>query len=338
LLIVSAVVVAGYYTGTVSPSVVAASPIPDAVTFRPEQVILPPEQFPLTGYGVDTDAQAGTDSWTRMWSGPGAFPWVSVDVTVLDPSERSYDAIAAATCDHWTYTPPALSSGEIRAPVVGDGAKACAYSFQGAPAGSVVYTTGTRNVVVTVGVWRRSATEAATTAFVASLADYQLWIIDKVAPLSGVALPPAPAVQVPGVPVAVPPQATPVAQAPVAPLPSDPGSLTGGAGVVGNQPSVVTNPVGNVPMGYWWPRSEGGGGGVAPGSFCGREFISITDSTSPGPKAIYINGTLQNYGYVRLSPVPPGSYSVVIRNPNGSLYSSFVAQVPKCLGYTYING
>ncbi|MHB8630774.1 MAG: hypothetical protein ACYC9W_02475 [Candidatus Limnocylindria bacterium] len=339
--------------------------IADVVTLRPDQMILPPEQFPLPGYRVDTDERVGTNSWTRRWSGSDAFSWVRVYVTVLGPSARSYNAIAATTCDQWTYTPPALSSAEIAAPVVGDGAKACAYDFQSLPAGSLVYTTGTRNVLVSVGVWRRSASPAAAAAFVASLADYQLWVIDKVAPLAGVALRPTPTVQVPGVAAPVAPQSTPRAAAAATPLsipraqasggPNGAGTAANagpplcsptsgtpcvgpnGVGNAGNEPSVVQQPIGNVPMGYWWPKSAGGGG-VAPGGFCGKEFISITDYAGPsGRKAIYVDGVLIGYDHIYMSPVNPGSYTVVTRNPDGTLRASFIAQVPKCLGYTYIN-
>lgn len=188
ILTSSCKVVGGDQSSSPSRDLTLPAPsIADALTLRPEQVILPPEEFPLARYSVDTDERVGTNGWTRKWSGPDAFFWVRVYVTVLGPSASSRNGIAATTCD-WTFTPPALSAAEIAAPVVGDGAKACGYDFTDFPVGSLVYTTGTRNVLVTVGVYRRSASQAAAAKFVASLADYQLWIIDKVAPVSGVAL------------------------------------------------------------------------------------------------------------------------------------------------------
>lgn len=179
-----------------APTATPDPTVAGALTLKPEQVILPAEQFPLAGYSVDTDEPAGTNRWTRVWSGPDAFSWVRVYVTVLGPSASARDSIAATTCD-WTFTPPAQRGAEIVAPVVGDGAKACGYDFTNLAVGSLVYTTGTRNVIVTVGVYRRSASQAAAAAFVASLADYQLWIIDKVAPVPGVVLRSAPLVQLP---------------------------------------------------------------------------------------------------------------------------------------------
>jgi hypothetical protein len=182
--------------------------IPGAVTLTPDQVILPDEQFPLAGYSVATDNAVGTNSWTRMWAGTGAYWWVRVDVTVLGPSASSSDAIAKTVCD-WTFTPPMLGAAEVAAPVVGDGAKACGYDSATAAASTMVYTTGTRNVLVTVGANRRTTTSTSAAAnFISSLADYQLWIIDKVAPLPGVALRPTPQVQVPAVAVVVTPQPT----------------------------------------------------------------------------------------------------------------------------------
>lgn len=185
-----------------------APTVADALILRPEQVILPDAEFPLAGYSVDRDERSGTNGWMRNWRGSDAFSWVRVLVTVLEPSASSRSKIAATTCD-WTFTPlPALSATEVAAPVVGDGAKACGYDFKDLPVGSLVYTTGTRNVLVTVGVYRRSASQAAAAAFVASLADYQLWIVDRVSPLTGVALRATPKVQVPAAAVAVTPRPT----------------------------------------------------------------------------------------------------------------------------------
>lgn len=325
--------------GQPSQGAPSAPPILDAVTFRPEQVILPPEEFPLNGYSVDMDERAGAQGWSRSWSGPGAFPWVRVDVTVLSLSERSYASIAATACDQRTFTPPALRTAEVTAPVVGDGAKACSYDFQDAPAGSLVYTTGTRNVLVAVGIWRGATTVASAAAFAASLADYQLWIIDRVAPLTNAALRATPTVLLPSSPATAhqaTPQPTVGPEQTSAAAATTTGSAVSGAGTVGNEPATVTNPIGNVPMGYWWPRT--GAGGSAPGASCGKEFLSLSDSTAPGPKAIYVNGQFINVGHAYLSPVAPGSYNVVIRDATGKVSNSFVATVRQCSGYTYING
>jgi hypothetical protein len=216
--------------------------ITGAVTLTPDQVILPDEQFPLAGYSVATDNAVGTDSWTRMWAGTGAYWWVRVDVTVLGPSASSSDAIAKTVCD-WTFTPPMLGAAEVAAPVVGDGAKACGYDSATAAASTMVYTTGTRNVLVTVGANRRTTTSTSAAAnFISSLADYQLWIIDKVAPLPGVALRPTPQVQVPAVAVVVTPQPTlrptPGPGGPT-PVPGTPTPATPAAMKVNVNPSTV---------------------------------------------------------------------------------------------------
>ena len=196
-------------TASCSPTVTSATksashiptdpPIPGAVTLTPDQFILPDEQFPLPGYGVTTDKSVGTDGWTRTWTATGGAPfyWVRVDATVLKPSVTSNDAIARTKCD-WNFTPPMLTSAEVIAPVVGDGAKACAYEAANT-ASTLVYTTGTRNTLITVSANRRSASLSATTSFLASLADYQLWTIDRVAPAPGSTARAAPAVQIPSV-------------------------------------------------------------------------------------------------------------------------------------------
>jgi hypothetical protein len=226
-----------------SPSPDPTSPaatITGAVTLTADQVILPSEQFPFSGYSVATDNAAGVNGWTRMWTGAGAFWWVRVDVTILKPSVASSDAIAKTICD-WTFTPPALSAAEITAPVVGDGAKACGYDIS-SPSSSMTYTTGTRNVLVTVGVNRHSISQDAAASFMASLADYQLWIIDKVAPLSGVTLRPTPQVEVPAAAVVVTPQPTlrptPGPGGPT-PVPGTPTPATPAAMKVNVNPSTV---------------------------------------------------------------------------------------------------
>ena len=181
-------------------------PIAGAVTLTPDQFILPAEQFPLSGYDVTADKAVGTSGWSRTWTTTGGLPfyWVKVDVKVLKPSLTSNDAIAKTTCD-WTFTPPMLKAAEVTAPVVGDGAKACAYDSANSPASSLVYTTGTRNTLVTVSANRLSASQSAATGFLASLADYQLWIIDNVAPRPGLAARPAPEFQIPGAASRAPP-------------------------------------------------------------------------------------------------------------------------------------
>ena len=181
------------------PPIPTDPPIPGAVTLTPDQFILPDEQFPLPGYGVTTDKAVGRDGWTRTWTATGGAPfyWVRVDATVLKPSVTSNEAIASTKCD-WTFTPPMVTSGEIIAPVVGDGAKACAYEAANS-ASTLVYTTGTRNTLITVSANRRSASLSATTSFLASLADYQLWTIDRVAPAPGSTARAAPLVQIPSV-------------------------------------------------------------------------------------------------------------------------------------------
>jgi hypothetical protein len=179
------------------------TPVANPVSLRPEQVILPDAQFPLAGYTVDEDKQAGSDAWERRWTDPGTllpFSWVSVGVRVLAPSAPSAGVVAQNVCDA-TFTPTSpRSMGEITVPTVGDAARACRYDWDQNPGGVLVYKTGVRNVAIEVSVGR---TDTSTTsvaeaiAFSASLADYQLWIVEKVAPLPDVPLRPAPQVEVP---------------------------------------------------------------------------------------------------------------------------------------------
>lgn len=281
-----------------APTVTPAPTLAGALTLKPEQVILPAEQFPLAGYSIDTDEAAGTNRWTRVWSGPGAFSWVRVYVTILGPTVSARDSIASTTCD-WTFTPPAQRGAEIAAPVVGDGAKACGYDFTNLAVGSLVYTTGTRNVLVTLGVYRRAATQAAAAAFVASLADYQLWIIDKVAPLSGVALRTAPLVQLPSVAVVTPPPNVRTAS------PPGPASAVTAAPTL----SVVLN---SIQCGTKVPNQ------YEPKGYLVQGFVANLTATGPvGAFILNINaGTLQVLDWTgtnpreRLSADPPATHLI----------------------------
>lgn len=227
-----------------SPSLAPTSPAPTiagAVVLTPDQFILPAEQFPLSGYNVTRDQAVGTAGWTRTWTTSGGTPfyWVRVDATVLKPSVTSNDAIAKTSCD-WTFTPPMLKAAEIAAPVVGDGAKACAYDSANTPASTIVYTTGTRNTLVTVSANRLSASQSATANFLASLADYQMWVIDKVAPVPGVALRSAPLVQDPVVAGIVTPQPIrTTSPGPTLATALTPTAVPAGRGVVSVNPSTV---------------------------------------------------------------------------------------------------
>jgi hypothetical protein len=150
-----------------------------------DQVIMPPEQVPLAGYVVSRDQRSGAFGWTRQFYSTGANYWyLTFEVTVLRASAPATEELARTTCD-WTFTGgQPLTAREIGAEVIADGAKACRYTFANNTSEWVVYTTGSRNVVVEVGVSPRlsSITTAAAAAQAVSLARLQLALIERVSP------------------------------------------------------------------------------------------------------------------------------------------------------------
>lgn len=168
---------------TPTPSPAPTHPFP--VLLNADQVIMPPDQIPLAGYVVSRDQRSGAFGWTRQFHSNTASYWyLSFEVQVLRASTRATEEIARTTCD-WTFSDgPPLTAGEISAEVIGDGAKACRYTFADDRADWIVYTTGSRNVVVEVGVEPRlvSISTAGAAAQAVSLARRQLALIDQVAP------------------------------------------------------------------------------------------------------------------------------------------------------------
>jgi len=186
----------------IAAPLVPPSPVTNPVPLKPEQVILPDEEFPLGGFRVAQDELVGK-GWERRWTraAPGVpFSWVSMDIRVLGPSTSAAATwLAEEICDS-VFDPPARSMTEIEVPVVGESARACRYDWGGKPGAVLVYKTAIRNVAIEVGVDREIASRASlaeTIDLLASLADYQVWIIERVAPLPGVTLRPAPQVRVP---------------------------------------------------------------------------------------------------------------------------------------------
>jgi serine/threonine protein kinase len=168
---------------TPTPSPAPTHPYP--VLLNADQVIMPPEQVPLAGYVVSRDQRSGAFGWTRQFYSTGANYWyLTFEVTVLRASAPATEELARTTCD-WTFTGgQPLTAREIGAEVIADGAKACRYTFANNTSEWVVYTTGSRNVVVEVGVSPRlsSITTAAAAAQAVSLARLQLALIERVSP------------------------------------------------------------------------------------------------------------------------------------------------------------
>lgn len=170
---------------TVTPT--PAPTHPYAVSLRPEQVIMPPTEFPLAGYSVTRDQADPPYGWQRLFGSTGSdYWWIDVYVYVYPSYMLGSDRIAAAKCNDFSFSATngdrLLSQTEISAVVVGDGAKACLQHFAGTTADMTEYITATRNVEVIVMADPRYATNAQALNLVVQIARQQLGIIGQVAP------------------------------------------------------------------------------------------------------------------------------------------------------------
>lgn len=129
---------------TATPTAAPTHPYP--VQFSADQVIMPPSEFPLAGYVIDSDQRSGQFRWFRDYaSSTGPYAYIPIYVTVLQTSIRATDQLARLTCD-WTWDTPATPR-EITAEVIAEGAKACQYTFIGNKYNDYfVYTAASRKV------------------------------------------------------------------------------------------------------------------------------------------------------------------------------------------------
>ncbi|MBI2324696.1 MAG: hypothetical protein HYU87_07020 [Chloroflexi bacterium] len=154
------------------------------VLFEPEQLIFPPEAFPLGGVEVARDAPIAAHAWERQFalhSSPD-FRWFVVRLYVLEPDIPSSKFVGDNDCDSMTWEGERPLIEQIKAPPrSGDGARACLYQF---PDGQRVlyYTTGFRNVGIVVGTQprREEMTDGLALDWIASLARSQIAIIGGV--------------------------------------------------------------------------------------------------------------------------------------------------------------
>lgn len=154
------------------------------VLFEPEQLIYPPEDFPLAGAVVARDAPIAAHAWERQFaleSSPD-FRWFIVRLYVLEPDIPSATFVKDNGCESVTWPGERPIVEQIKSPPPsGDGARACMYTF---PDGQRVlyYLTGYRNVGVVVGTQprREEVTDGLALDWIASLARRQIAIIGGV--------------------------------------------------------------------------------------------------------------------------------------------------------------
>ena len=170
-------------TATPAPTI-SRTPTPTArqVSHRPEQLIMPASELPQVVHAISRDSAVGILGWQRQFE-TAEFFYLQFYVTVWPPGTRAADRIARETCDFEFDKPPFPVASEVRADVIGDGAKACVYHFESNITDWYQYVTGTRNVTITVaGEPRTIGGQAGAMNRMIQFARQQLTIIDRVSP------------------------------------------------------------------------------------------------------------------------------------------------------------
>lgn len=153
------------------------------ILFDPEHLILPPEEFPLSGFEVTLDTARPERSWERQFMSAASrdFKWFTVRIFLLAPEVPSSSFITKHGCDAITWEGETPSWKELEPRPSGDGSRACRYDF--ADGLRVLYhTTGFRNLGIVVGMQPRRAevTDEIALEWLASLAKQQIGIVGRV--------------------------------------------------------------------------------------------------------------------------------------------------------------
>ena len=153
------------------------------VMFEPEQLIFPPEEFPVDAQ-VTRDAPVASHGWEREFLTPASvdFRWFSVRLFVLEPDLAGSRFVADNGCGavSWPDEQPAAAQ-ELDPPRTGDAARACRYTFR--DGARVLYlTTGYRNVGMLLAAQPRRAemSDDLSLRWLSALAQKQIAIIGRV--------------------------------------------------------------------------------------------------------------------------------------------------------------
>lgn len=163
------------------PSVAQIRP----VLLRPDQIIIPFGEFPLAGYNIGTDRANGSDGWLRTFDAASkdatGYYFFSVRLRVAPPGDTGASLVAAQSCQLTDPEGRTVKATEIRAEVLGDGAKACRFDIGDAIAYD--YYTAERNVLIVVrsNPWIPKS-DAASMIDSVRVARAQVAIIQRVAP------------------------------------------------------------------------------------------------------------------------------------------------------------
>jgi hypothetical protein len=152
------------------------------VLFEPEQLIYPPEDFPLASAEVLRDAPIAAHAWERQFATPASadFRWFTLRLFVLEPDTSSTRFVAENGCGSVNWPDERAVPYDLAAPRTGEGSVACGYRFADG-ARVVYYTTGYRNVGIMVAAQPRRAevSDDLAVKWLSSIARGQIAIIGR---------------------------------------------------------------------------------------------------------------------------------------------------------------
>ncbi len=153
------------------------------VLYEPEQIVLPPEDFPIKDAPVARDAPIATHGWERQFATESSpdFRWFTVRVFVMDADVPASTFVKDNACGSVTWPDERPLADKLTAPNAGDASLACLYTFKDGM--RVLYlTTGYRNVGLLVGTQPRRdiVSNSLAVEWTAAIARLQISIIEKV--------------------------------------------------------------------------------------------------------------------------------------------------------------
>lgn len=167
---------------TAEPSAGLAVP-PGPVLFEPQQLIMPPEVFPIRGSAVSRDVSVPGRGWDREFTTAGSpdFRWFNIRLFVLDPDVPATSFVNENGCGSVTWPTEIPTADTLVAPSVGDDATACLYTFRD-DARVLYVTTGYRNVGLLVGTQpkRDLVSDALAIEWASAIARQQISIVEKI--------------------------------------------------------------------------------------------------------------------------------------------------------------
>ena len=153
------------------------------VLYEPEQIVLPPDDFPIRDAAVARDTPIATHGWERQFATESSpdFRWFTVRVFVMDADVPASSFVKDNGCGSVTWPDERPLADQMPSPHAVDASVACLYTFK--DGARVLYlTTGYRNVGLLVGTQPRRDVVSNSLAvdWTAAVARLQISIIERV--------------------------------------------------------------------------------------------------------------------------------------------------------------